>query len=150
LPRHTPLDLSEHLPYLINRVGSALVARFSADALAGAHLSIASWRVLAALSNNGGLRQTDLAEMTSIDVSTLSRLITRLVRDGLVRRTRSKKDSREVAVALTRKAETAMARLVPIAVGLQTEATRKLSKQDLTTLKRVLRKMHDNLTQRRS
>ena len=150
MPRHTPLDLSEHLPYLINRVGSALVARFSADALAGAHLSIASWRVLAALSNNGGLRQTDLAEMTSIDVSTLSRLITRLVRDGLVRRTRSKKDSREVAVALTRKAETAMARLVPIAVGLQTEATRKLSKQDLTTLKRVLRKMHDNLTQRRS
>ena len=150
MPRHTPLDLSEHLPYLINRVGSALVARLSADALAGAHLSIASWRVLAALSNNGGLRQTDLAEMTSIDVSTLSRLITRLVRDGLVRRTRSKKDSREVAVALTRKAETAMARLVPVAVGLQTEATRKLSKQDLTTLKRVLRKMHDNLTQRRS
>jgi MarR family transcriptional regulator, organic hydroperoxide resistance regulator len=146
LPRHTPLDLSEHLPYLINRVGSALVARFSADALAGAHLSIASWRVLAALSNNGGLRQTDLAEMTSIDVSTLSRLITRLVRDGLVRRTRSKQDSREVAVQLTRKAETAMARLVPIAVGLQTEATRKLSEQDLATLKRVLRKMHDNLT----
>ena len=29
LSRH-PLDLSEHLPYLINRVGSALVARFSA------------------------------------------------------------------------------------------------------------------------
>ncbi len=80
----TPLDLAEHLPYLINRVGSALVARFSADALASARLSIASWRVLAALANNGGLRQTDLAELTSIDASTLSRLITRLVRDGLV------------------------------------------------------------------
>ena len=72
------------------------------DGLAGAHLSIASWRVLAALSSNGGLRQTDLAELTSIDASTLSRLITRLVRDGLVRRTRSKQDSREVTVALTR------------------------------------------------
>jgi len=36
LSRHTPLDLSEHLPYLINRVGSALVARFSADALGDA------------------------------------------------------------------------------------------------------------------
>jgi MarR family transcriptional regulator, organic hydroperoxide resistance regulator len=146
LSRHSPVDLSEHLPYLINRVGSALVARFSADALAGAHLSIASWRVLAVLSGNGGLRQTDLAEMTSIDASTLSRLITRLVHDGLVRRTRSKTDSREVAVGLTRKAETLMVRLVPVAVGLQQEATRKLSKQDLATLKRVLRKMHDNLT----
>jgi DNA-binding MarR family transcriptional regulator len=146
LSRHTPVDLSEHLPYLINRVGSALVARFSADALAGAHLSIASWRVLAVLSNKRGLRQTDLAEMTSIDASTLSRLITRLAHDGLVRRTRSQEDSREVAVALTRKAETAMRKLVPIAVGLQKTATRNLSKRDLATLKRVLRKMHDNLT----
>jgi DNA-binding MarR family transcriptional regulator len=146
LPRHVPLDLSEHLPHLINRVGSALVARFSADALADAHLSIATWRVLAALSNNGGLRQTDLAEMTSIDASTLSRLITRLARHGLVRRTRSTRDSREVAVALTRKAETLMSKLVPIAVGLQNTATQHLSKRDLATLKRVLRKMHENLT----
>jgi DNA-binding MarR family transcriptional regulator len=146
LSRYTPLDLAEHLPYLINRVGSALVARFSADALAGAHLSIASWRVLAVLSNNGALRQTDLAEMTSIDASTLSRLITRLVRDGLVKRTRSRADSREVAVALTANGKNLMTRLVPVAVGLQTAATRKLSKPDLATLKRVLRKMHENLT----
>jgi DNA-binding MarR family transcriptional regulator len=146
LSPRTPLDLAEHLPYLINRVGSALVARFSADALASARLSIASWRVLAALANNGGLRQTDLAELTSIDASTLSRLITRLVHDGLVRRTRSKTDSREVAVALTPKAKSLMARLVPIAVGLQKEATRSLSKRDLATLKRVLRRMHGNLT----
>jgi DNA-binding MarR family transcriptional regulator len=153
LSRQTPVDLSEHLPYLINRVGSALVARFSADALASAHLSIASWRALAVLSNtvrsnSGGLRQTDLAEMTSIDASTLSRLITRLGREGLVKRTRSKTDSREVAVELTRKAKTLMTKLVPIAVGLQNAATQNLSKQDLATLKRVLRKMHDNLTRR--
>jgi DNA-binding MarR family transcriptional regulator len=147
LSRH-PLDLAEHLPYLINRVGSALVARFSSDGLMGARLSIASWRVLAALSSNGGLRQTDLAELTSIDASTLSRLITRLVRDGLVRRTRSKEDSREVTVALTRRAQTAMRKLIPIAVALQRQATRNLSKRDLATLKRVLRQMHDNLTTR--
>jgi DNA-binding MarR family transcriptional regulator len=146
LSPHTPLDLSEHLPYLINRVGSALVARFSADALAGAHVSVASWRVLAALSGNGGLRQTDLAEMTSIDASTLSRLITRLVHDGLVRRTRSKKDSREVAVALTRKAEALLRKLVPVALRLQTLSTQNLSQRDLAALKRVLRQMHANLT----
>jgi phytoene desaturase len=43
----------------------------------------------------------------------------------------------------------AMTKLVPIAAGLQKEATRNLSKQDLATLKRVLRKMHHNLTQER-
>jgi DNA-binding MarR family transcriptional regulator len=98
------------------------------------------------LSNNGGLRQTDLAAMTSIDASTLSRLITRLARDGLVRRTRSKTDSREVAVALTRKARSLMGKLIPVAAALQDSATQKLPKQDLATLKRVLRKMHENLT----
>ena len=145
MPHRSPLNLSEHLPYLINRVGSALVARFSADALAKAHLSIASWRVLAVLATNGALRQTDLAEMTSIEVSTLSRLITRLVHDGLVRRTRSKQDSREVAVALTAKGRTLLRKLIPVAVGLQKAATRRLSKRDIATLKRVLRRMHDNL-----
>lgn len=151
MSHHTRLDLSEHLPYLINRVGSALVARFSADALAGARLSIASWRVLAVLSNtlrtgSGGLRQTDLAEMTSIDASTLSRLVTRLARAGLVKRTRSRTNSREVAVALTRKGKSVLGRLIPVAARLQNAATRKLSKRDLATLKRVLRRMHENLT----
>jgi DNA-binding MarR family transcriptional regulator len=149
LSRQTPLDLSEHLPYLVNRVGSALVARFSAGALAKAGLSIASWRVLAVLSSNGALRQTDLAEMTSIEVSTLSRLITRLVRDGLVQRSRSQADSREVSVSLTRRAREVMARLVPIATGLQNSATRNLSQRDIATLKRSLRKMHENLIQHR-
>jgi len=144
--RHSPLDLSEHLPYLINRVGSALVARFSADALVGAHLSIAAWRVLAVLSNNEGSRQTDLARMTSIEVSTLSRLITRLVRNGLVSRKRSTKSSREVVIELAPKARRLMTRLVPVAVGLEMAATRNLSRRDLAAIRRMLRQMHDNLT----
>jgi DNA-binding MarR family transcriptional regulator len=51
-------------------------------------------------------------------------------------------------VALTPNGKTLMARLIPVAVGLQNASTQKLSKQDLATLKRVLRKMHDNLTRR--
>ncbi|HLH93627.1 MAG TPA: MarR family transcriptional regulator [Xanthobacteraceae bacterium] len=148
MSRRIPLDLSEHLPYLVNRVGLALVARFSADALAKAGLSIASWRVLAVLSSNGALRQTDLAEMTSIEVSTLSRLITRLARDGLVRRSRSQADNREVSVGVTRRARVLMARLVPIATDLEDSATRNLSQRDIATLKRSLRKMHENLLRR--
>jgi DNA-binding MarR family transcriptional regulator len=146
LPPRASLDLSEHLPYLINRVGSALVERFSADALARAGLSIAAWRVLAVLATHGSLRQTDLADLTSIEVSTLSRLITRLVHDGLVRRTRSRADTREVAVALTRKARSLLRKLIPVAAGLQSRATHGLAKRDLATLRRVLRQMHRNLT----
>ena len=84
--------------------------------------------------------------MTSIEVSTLSRLITRLVRAGLVRRTRSRANGREVAVALTPRAQALLARLVPVAAGLQDTAARGLAKRDLATLRRVLRQMHGNLT----
>jgi MarR family transcriptional regulator, organic hydroperoxide resistance regulator len=146
LARHSHLDLSEYLPYLINRVGSALVARFSEDALIGTHLSIATWRVLAALSNNGPLRQIDITEITSIEVSTMSRLITRLVQMGLVSRTRSTMSNREVVVELTPKATALVAQLIPIAEELQETATRGLSKQDLAVVKRALRRMHENLT----
>jgi DNA-binding MarR family transcriptional regulator len=146
LARRPHLDLSVYLPYLINRVGSALVARFCEDALIGTHLSIATWRVLAALSNNGPLRQIDIAEMTNIEVSTMSRLVTRLVHMGLVNRTRSKMSNREVVVELTPKATALVARLIPIAEELQETATQGLSKQDVTVVKRALRRMHENLT----
>ena len=77
---HKPphFDFSQYLPYLINRVGSVLVVDFTQSALAHRNLSIAMWRVLAVLSNDGGQRQIDLAGKTSIDVSTLSRVVTRL------------------------------------------------------------------------
>ena len=74
------LDFSEYLPYLINRVGSALVVDFVGSTLARHRLSIAMWRVLAVLSSDGGQRQIDVAAKTSIDVSTLSRVVTRLTR----------------------------------------------------------------------
>ena len=77
----------------------------------------------------------------------MSRLITRLGQDELVSRARSTKSSREVVVQLTPKAKTLMKRLIPIALRLEKAATRNLSKQDLAALKRVLRQIHDNLTQ---
>ena len=146
MSRHDHLNLSEYLPYLINRVGFALVARFSEDALAGRGLSIAMWRVLAALSNNGAQRQIDLSDLTSIEVSTLSRLVTRLVRMGLASRTRNAANSREVAVELTAKGRAVVAQIIPIARELEETAAGGLPKSDLAVVKRSLRRMHENLS----
>ena len=69
------LVLDNYLPYLINRVGSAVAETYTAQALDKRNLSLAMWRVLAALSSNGEQRQIDLVAMTSIDASTMSRLV---------------------------------------------------------------------------
>src|ERR1700746_3896812 len=67
-----PLDFSEYLPYLINRVGWLLVIDFGQNTLARHRLSIAMWRVLAVLANNGGQRQVHVAPRTRNKASTLS------------------------------------------------------------------------------
>src|SRR5919204_6908059 len=63
------LDFSDYLPYLINRVGWLLVVDFGQTTLARHRLSIAMWRVLAVLADNGGQRPVPSPARTSIDVS---------------------------------------------------------------------------------
>ena len=146
--RRTKLHLPEYLPYLVNRVGAALVARFSGEALERHGLSIAMWRVLVALSDSGPLRQIDLSGLTSVDVSTLSRLITRLVQSGLVTRVRSDNSNREVTIGLTPKGEKLVDQLVPVARDLEKTALAGLSAAELRTAKAALRRMHENLDAR--
>ena len=145
MTRRQKLDLPDYLPYLVNRLGAALVMRFSEDALARHDLSIAMWRVLAALSDNGAQRQIDLSGITSVDVSTLSRLISRLVQMGLVTRTRSDRSNREVIVALTPRGEGLVDELIPIARNLERTAIAGLPAAQLRAAKTALRAMYQNL-----
>jgi DNA-binding MarR family transcriptional regulator len=143
------LNLGNYLPYLLNRVGFALVESFTADALKAHGLSIDMWRVLAALSSNGGQRQVDLSGLTSIDVSTMSRLVSRLVRLGLVTRSRSQTSNREVVVALSAKGLALVQKLIPIARDLEKKASAGLSAKEMAEVKRLLTRMYGNLAGRR-
>ena len=145
MARSSALKLDDFLPYLVNRVGAALVERFTRDALSRHGLTIDMWRVLAALSNGGGKRQIDLAAMTSIEASTVSRLVTKLVGMNLVSRSRSRTSNREVIVQLTNKGQTLVGRLVPVAIELERTASSGASAADMSATKRVLRQAFENL-----
>lgn len=138
------IELSDYLPYLINRVGSAMVARHEVE-LKRYGLSIAIWRVMVALSHGGSQRQIDIADSTSIDVSTLSRLISRMIKLGIVSRTRSDTNSREVTVELTAKGRAQLNRLVPLGLALERQSASGVSATDLATTRATLRRMYDNL-----
>jgi MarR family transcriptional regulator, organic hydroperoxide resistance regulator len=139
------LDLANYLPYLVNRLGSALVARMSASALAPHKLNIDMWRVLAVLSYRGAQRQVDLVAMTSIDASTVSRLVTRLARMGLLTRRRSETSSREVVIELTAKGRGLVTRIIPFAQQLEHAAAAGIPAKDLAVVKRALRRMYENM-----
>lgn len=148
MKRAPKLDLGDYLPYLVNRIGTIVADQFGAEALAPHRLSIAMWRVMAVLASNGSQRQIDLADLTSIDLSTLSRLVTRLVHRGLATRTRSTRSNREVAVKLSPKGTTLVGRLIPIARDYETAAIAGLSPQELAALKRCLRRVYSNMKTR--
>jgi MarR family transcriptional regulator, organic hydroperoxide resistance regulator len=148
MPVKRSLGLSDYLPYLVNRVGTIMADQFGAETLAPHGLSIALWRVLAVLAAEGRQRQIDLADLTSIDASTLSRIVTRLVRLGLVTRARSASSNREVAVALSAKGSALVARLIPPARDIEADAGAGISPEELAVVKRCLRRMYGNMKNR--
>ena len=81
-------DLSIFLPYLLNRAGSRIAASFSAELKAEHGITLAMWRVLAALHHRDGQLVGELARMTTVEVSTLSRMLGTMQRRGLIERRR--------------------------------------------------------------
>jgi DNA-binding MarR family transcriptional regulator len=142
------LDLDNYLPYLVNRVGTIIADHWGGEQLAPYRLSIAMWRVMAVLASKGGQRQIDLADLTSIEVSTLSRLVTRLVRMGIASRTRSASSTREVVVKLTPKGKAQVARLVPLARDYEAAAIAGVRPDELAMVKSALRRMYANMKAR--
>ena len=142
------LDLDNYLPYLVNRVGTIIADQWGGEQLAPYRLSIAMWRVMAVLASKGGQRQIDLADLTSVEVSTLSRLVTRLVRMGIVSRTRSASSTREVAVKLTAKGKAQVARLAPLARDYEAAAIAGVRPDELAAVKSALRRMYANMNAR--
>jgi DNA-binding PadR family transcriptional regulator len=83
-----------------------------------------------------------------VEVSTLSRLVSKLAQKGLVTRTRAENSNREVTIALTRKGKALVSELIPVARALEQTAISHLSSRELVALKKTLRRIHQNLTDR--
>jgi DNA-binding MarR family transcriptional regulator len=137
-------DLGQYLPYLVNRAGMRLAVNFGKD-IREQGVAVQEWRVLAALAAAGSQRLSDLAGLTSIDLSTLSRLVSRMARGGLVRRSRANGDKRERRVALTAKGGRTTRAIIPTARRYELVALAGLSAQEARLLKRLLARVYANL-----
>ena len=69
--------------------------------------------VLGAIKSRGPLRPSDLALILERTPNSTSMLVDRMVKAGLVRRTRDRKDRRVVTVSLTEKSQTIVDRAIP-------------------------------------
>ena len=85
------------------RVHAAVTRQLDAELLAEHGISLSSYEVLLFLADapDGGLRMSDLAEGVLLSRSGMTRLVDRMVRDGLVRRERCEDDARGLNALIT-------------------------------------------------
>ena len=128
----------DYLPYLAARASHVILAEFHA-LLPPRRLRVPEWRVLGALSAGGGYTVGALARATLFKQPTLSRVLDRLERKGLVRRVAGDMDLRHSRVEITAKGR---ARIGPAIAQARRHEKRVLGNfkaREIKALKRLLR-----------
>lgn len=139
-------QLSDALPYLLNRVGVRMGELFSRR-LKPYGVTLPMYRVMATLWENGNRGLGELAEVTSVELSTLSRLIGAMIRKGLVSRKRPDANARTVKINLTAKGQRLIEELIPLAKLHEDVGLRSFPPDKIAELKRDLIKVFRNLAE---
>lgn len=95
------LILETTIPYQINRLAHHM-NRLLEDELAQFGLSITKWRILAVLDFNSSATVNQLADYAMVEQSTLSRMLSRMERDGDIENRLAETDRRVRNIVLTK------------------------------------------------
>ncbi len=137
-------DLDQFLPYLLNRVMGRM-NQLLAERLKRHGISFQEWRVLLVLANKGPRTIRTLSEDTIIPHSTLSRMLDRMQRDGLVVREVSATDARTVTVAVTGEGAELFAAIRQHGLAVLSQAAEGLSAKDIETMRWLASRLASNL-----
>ena len=107
------VDFEHSLPMLLLRAREACMTNFR-PILSEHGLTEQQWRVIRALAEINGLELKELAERTLILKPSMTGIIDRLERDGLVRRKKDRDDGRKTCIWLTRKASRIIEKIMPL------------------------------------
>ena len=99
--------------------------------------------LLAFLWRQDGLSQAELSDKTEVDRTTLSGLIDRLQKLGMVERCRHPGDRRGWLVRLTPAGRALEAKLVPVALQVRERLTANLDDREYRTLCQLLNKLRE-------
>jgi DNA-binding MarR family transcriptional regulator len=128
------------------RAHAQVTRRLEHDLLAEHDLPLASYDVLVQLSEAPGrsLRMTELAERVLLSRSGLTRLVDRLVRDGLVERQACPSDARGTLAVLTDAGRARLTAAWPTHLrGVVDAVVARLSHDELATLRDLLGRLVD-------
>ena len=136
--------LTTSIPYLLARLGVRMGSLFS-QRLAAYDLTLPMYRVLAALSERPDQKLGELSAMTTVELSTMSRLVGTMAARGLVSRHRAAGNERTVQINLTERGVQMAALLRTEAEHYEEVAVSTLKPTEIDRLKRILTRIYDSL-----
>jgi DNA-binding MarR family transcriptional regulator len=104
------------------------------------------WYFLRALWQENGATQKRLAQLNNVTEPTAVTMLRAMDRLGLIERVRNAEDRRKMNVFLTPRGEALKGELMPYAHRINEVAGQGVSRAELETCLRVLKKMTENLT----
>jgi DNA-binding MarR family transcriptional regulator len=135
------LILEQFLPYrlsILTNTVSNTIAREYRDLFG---LSVPEWRVMAVLGRFGPLTASEACERTAMDKVTVSRAVSHLIEQKLVRRDPDHDDRRRSILKLTPKGARTHREIVPIAQGREAELAEALTPGEWRNLDKLLAKL---------
>jgi DNA-binding MarR family transcriptional regulator len=137
-------QLDAHVFYLFTQIFGRR-NRDLVEQLKPFRITVPKWRVLAVLSERPGITMNRLAELTTVDRTTLTRTLDQMARDRLGARRGDALDRRSVLLHLTAKGQEAFRLVLPRVVEQNERAVAGLSAAELTALRDTLHRMVRNL-----
>jgi DNA-binding MarR family transcriptional regulator len=137
-------DLDRHVFFWITQVIGAR-DRELAQGLKDYGLRVPEWRALAALYARKHSTMSELADLATIDRTTLTRTVDRMQDAGWLERLADADDMRVTRLALTATGRKMFERIWPEVQRLNDLALAGLSSAQIETLRKILGQMHANL-----
>ncbi|MDO7786621.1 MarR family winged helix-turn-helix transcriptional regulator [Desulforamulus aquiferis] len=136
--------LDNSLGYLLNRTNTRMKNNLLHH-LRDYDVTPEQWAVLNRLWEKEVISPKELAELTSKDLPTIVRILSKLEKKGFITRKINPEDSRAYLIFLTIEGRELQGKLTPLALEALDKATRGLDKKQIEEFKVVLNKMFENL-----
>ena len=114
---------------------------------AGFDLTVDQWVVIDHLFRNPGISQNTLADMTTKDAPTVTRIIDLLAQKGLTERRLTDNDRRKFLIYLTEAGEAKYDEVLPIVSAMRRKGWGNLSEADYQHFVRIMDSIYQNVSE---
>jgi DNA-binding MarR family transcriptional regulator len=139
----TGYELDRHPAHVIRRAHQRATLRFQ-QVMAGEDLSPTQFAALATILKQGEVSQNHLGRLTAMDPSTISIVVRKLLKNGLITRSASDTDQRLSMIALTDKGTRYTLDRLERSVEVGRRFLSPLSPAEQATLLRLLNRINDD------